>query len=104
MSRLPVLLLSAIPKVIESNNRLERRIAALRIIEALRLYAAGHDGQLPDKLADITEVPVPNDPGTGMPFEYERDKDTATLIAPPLKAAANPKTGQRYRLTIKGKG
>ena len=103
-TRLPVMFLPAIPKVILASNRLERLIAALRVIEALRLFAAAHDGQLPDKLADVTEAPVPSDPGTGKPFEYERDRDTATLIAPPLKAAVDPKTGQRYRLTIKSKG
>ena len=37
--------------------------------QRLRMYAAGHDGKLPGKLADVTEVPVPNDPGTGQPFE-----------------------------------
>jgi hypothetical protein len=96
------MLLPAIPKVIVNNNRLDRKIAALRIIEALRLYAAAHDGQLPEKLADITEVPVPLDPGTGKPFEYQRDKDAGTLIAPSLKAEyTTAPTGQRYRLTIK---
>jgi hypothetical protein len=102
-SRLPAMFLPAIPKVIVAVNRLDRKIEALRVMEAIRLYAAGHEGQLPDKLVDITEVPLPNDPGTGLPFEYERDKDTATLIAPPLKTAADPKSGQRYRLTIKAK-
>src|SRR5262249_33805482 len=81
-TRLPIIFLPGIPKVFVINSRLERKIAALRTIEALRLYAAGHDSQLPDKLADITEVPVLNDPGTGLPFEYERGKDGATLIAP----------------------
>jgi hypothetical protein len=74
----------------------------LRVIEALRIYAANHQGQLPDKLADVTDVPVPNDPSTGKPFEYVRDKDAATLIAPPFYPPI-PKLGLRYRLTIKGK-
>jgi hypothetical protein len=102
ITRIPRVFFPAIPKVIFSNNRLERKIAALRAIEALRLYAANHQGQLPDKLAEVEDVPIPNDPATGRPFEYARDKDTATLIAPPLKAATTP-TAQRYRLTIKGK-
>jgi len=105
-TRLPRTFLPAIPKVIVANNRLERKIAALRIIEALRLYAAGHDGQLPEKLSDITEVPVPLDPGTGKPFEYQREKDMATLIAPPLSVQStyiSAPTGQRYRLTLKSK-
>jgi hypothetical protein len=102
-TRLPKMLLPAIPKVIVNVNRLERKIAAMRVIEALRLYAAGHDGQLPEKLSDVTEVPVPLDPGTGKPFEYQRDKDAAALIAPPLNVQSyiSAPTGQRYRLVIK---
>jgi len=108
-TRIPRYLLPAIARVVIPSNRLERRIAALRTIEAVRLHAAAHDGQLPDKLADINEVPVPNDPGTEQPFEYRREKGTATLIGPPLNVpisdrASVPETGLRYRLTIKGKG
>jgi hypothetical protein len=104
-NRMPRLLLPAINKVGVTTNRLERRIAALRIIEALRLYAAAHEGKLPDKLGDITEVPVPKDPGTAQPFQYWRDNQKATLIAPPLKVrswgrASIGATGQRYRLTM----
>ena len=44
------------------------------MVEALRMYAAAHDGTLPDKLDDVSEVPVPADPGTGLPFEYSRDE------------------------------
>jgi hypothetical protein len=103
--RLPRLLLPAINKVAVATNRLERRVDALRSIEALRMYAAAHEGRLPDKLTDITEVPVPKDPGTGQSFQYRRDNQKATLIAPPLKVRSSGKapigaTGQRYRLTM----
>jgi hypothetical protein len=79
--------------------RLERKVAALRVLEALRLYAA-RKGGLPDKLSEVTEVPVPPDPGTGKPFEYSRDGDTATLISQiPGDKVAN--TGLRYRITLR---
>lgn len=107
-TRLPLIFLPAIQKVQVSNTGLERKIAALRVIEAVRLYAAAHDGQLPNKLANISDVPIPLDPGTDKPFEYEHDKDTATLIAPALDIHFPGKTpsptGQRYRLTVKEKG
>ena len=74
-------LLPAIAKVKSAEARLDRKIAALRVIEALRLHAAAHDGALPDKLSDVTAVPIPDDPGTGKPFEYRRDGDGATLIS-----------------------
>jgi hypothetical protein len=54
----------------------------LEILEAIRMYAAAHDGQLPGSLSDITEVPIPLDPFRGEPFLYERDGDTAILDAP----------------------
>jgi hypothetical protein len=95
-------LIPAFNKVLASQNRLERKIAALRGIEALRLYAAAHDGQLPDKLSQVTAVPVPDDPGTGKPFEYQRDGQGAVLISriprEPLEF-----NGLRYRVTIRKK-
>jgi hypothetical protein len=34
------------------------------------MYAAGHDGQLPKALDEITTVPVPLNPATGKTFVY----------------------------------
>ena len=56
-------------------------VALLRHVEALRLYAAAHDGQLPAKLTDIG-VPLPVDPFTGKPFDYEVEGATAHLRGP----------------------
>jgi hypothetical protein len=95
-------LLPAFNKVRIAQLRIERKIAALRTIEALRAHAAAHDGRLPDKLADVTIVPIPDDPGTGRPFIYQRDGDTATLISR-LPGERLDVTGLRYRLVIKGK-
>jgi hypothetical protein len=61
-----------------AQGRLEQRIALLRHIEALRLYAAAHDGRLPEKLADCP-VPLPDDPFTGKPFIYKAEGATAHL-------------------------
>src|SRR5579884_1461127 len=94
--------LPAIGKVGQSENRLVREFAALRVLEAIRLYAAAHDGQLPEKLSDIQEVPVPADPGTDKPFEYHKDGPTAVLIS---RIPGEPQniTGLRYRLSIRQK-
>jgi hypothetical protein len=102
-TRLPRVFMPAVAKVMVATNRLDRRIAALRAIEAIRLHAAAHDGRLPDQLADVSVVPVPLDPGTGRPFEYRLDHETATLTAPPVPAGI-PKTGLRYRLSMKRSG
>jgi hypothetical protein len=95
-------LLPAFGTVQRAQTRLDRKIAALRVIEALRMHAAAHDGALPDKLSEVTIVPIPDDPGTGKPFEYQRDGDGATLISriPNEKPSA---TGLRYRLVMKKK-
>jgi hypothetical protein len=66
--------LPALNRVISRQAQVERNLAALRVVEALRMYAAAHDGQLPDKLSDVTEVPIPDDPGTGRSFDYARQR------------------------------
>lgn len=76
------LLLPATQKVVFAQARTERRIAALRCLEALRLFASAHDGRLPETLNDIREVPIPHDPVTGKAFEYHRDGDKAMLTGP----------------------
>jgi hypothetical protein len=62
--------------------RLQRRLNVIHYIEAIRLYAADHEGALPASLEAVTEVPVPDDPATGKPFAYKLDGSTATLSAP----------------------
>jgi hypothetical protein len=91
----------ALEKVFQAIDRTDRRFAAVRCVEALRLYAAGHDGRLPAALKDITEVPVPPDPVTGKPFEYEAHGDTARLAAPvPAGQKPPPYTLLVYELTV----
>jgi hypothetical protein len=76
------LLLPAVHKVHRRQGMLDQRIALLRHVEALRLYAADHDGKLPATLAEIT-VPLPVDPFTGKPFRYEVQGATAHLRGSP---------------------
>ena len=65
-------------KLCRARGQLERQIALLRHVEALRLYAAGHGGKLPAKLSDIP-VPLPVDPFSGKPFDYTIEGTTAHL-------------------------
>jgi len=62
-----------------SFSRIDRQIATLTAVEAIRSYAAANNGELPPQLADITDTPVPLNPATGEPFEYRVDNGTATL-------------------------
>jgi len=95
------LLLPALNKVMATQVRLERKIAALRVIEALRLHAAGHGGQLPASLSEVTAAAIPDDPGTGRPFEYRLEGGTATLISR-LSGGLPPELlNVRYRVTVR---
>jgi hypothetical protein len=76
-------------KVYRAHLRVDRRFAALRIVEALRLYAAAHDGRFPGSLKEIKDVPVPIDPGTGKDFEYKLHDNTVTLRGSPLGSETN---------------
>ncbi|MHC4529719.1 MAG: hypothetical protein ACYS29_17750, partial [Planctomycetota bacterium] len=80
-------------------KRMDRQIAALQCIEALRLHAAGHDGEFANDLSELTEVPVPKDPVSDKPFEYRRTGAGAVLKA----AAESPKDALQYKLTLKEK-
>jgi hypothetical protein len=70
--------------LLTARTRLDRRFAALRCIEAIRLYAAAHGGKLPVTLADIKEVPLPIDPVSGKGFGYKLVGAKALLTAPPF--------------------
>ncbi len=48
-------------------------------VEAIRSYAAANGGKLPARLEDVSDTPVPDNPATGLPFDYGVDGDTATL-------------------------
>jgi hypothetical protein len=91
---------SALEKVHLGKERLERQFAALRCVEAVRLYAAGHGGRLPAALADATEVPVPPDPVTGRPFDYQATGGRATLSAP-VPPGNKPGQALTYEITLR---
>jgi thiol-disulfide isomerase/thioredoxin len=70
----------AVPLVHERGAEVDRRVAALRTVEAVRLQAAAHGGRMPASLDAVDIVPVPLDPMTGRPFQCDSDGHTATLV------------------------
>lgn len=93
--------LPAVGKVFSASARFDRRLAALRCVEAVRLHAAAHGGKLPLTLAAITAVPVPVDPMTGKEFVYEAAGNLATLYAPtPPGETPAPHNTVRYEITL----
>jgi hypothetical protein len=92
------LMLPAISAASTAAVRGDQRIAMLRVVEALRLYAAAHDGKLPAALDDISEVPVPLDPATSRAFGYRLEGNTAVLTSAD-RQSVYPDT--RIEITIK---
>jgi hypothetical protein len=83
-------------------TRADQYIALLRTVEAVRDYAGRHDGQPPQRLDQITELPMPTDPVHGKPFPYRFDGKTAVIDAP-AAPWRSPASGWRYELTVGGK-
>ena len=81
-------------------KRLDSDLAALQCVEAIRSYTASHDGQLPQTLAEITEVSVPMDSISGEAFHYTRTGSTAVLesSAPP---DGDNKDAVHYEIIVK---
>jgi len=81
--------------------RCELRIALLRGVEAVRMYAAAHGGQLPEDLK-ATGVPVPIDPATGGPIRYELVEGKAVIRGTPPKGYEGDITWNMiYEVTVK---
>ncbi len=78
----------------------DRDLAMLRCVEAIRMYAAGHDGKLPQALSDITAVPIPADPVYGRGFSYQA-ADGKAVLESPAPAGEPEKDGLRYEITIR---
>jgi hypothetical protein len=81
---------STLPPMLRARDtlvRADREVALWRVVEALRMYGAGHQSRLPETLNEITEVAIPSDPVTGELFRYSLRGDTALIEGPPLPDA-----------------
>jgi hypothetical protein len=86
---------------------IDRRVAMMRTVEAIRAYAAVHDGQPPAALDEMTQTPAPVDPMTGRAFMYSVADGQVMIEAPVLtwtlggenKHAPDP-TGIRITLKL----
>jgi hypothetical protein len=81
-------------------KRLDSHVAALQCVEAIRAYAAAHEGQLPPALDGISEASVPGDPMTGGPFKYART-DSGAVIESALPERADKSDGMRFEIVMK---
>ena len=95
-------MLHLLPALSMANQRLvqvDRKIASLRLVEALRAHAATNGGKFPASLDDLKDTPAPVDPMTGEPFKYELRGDMA-IIDCVHQDRGRPAQGWRYELTI----
>jgi hypothetical protein len=95
-----LMMINAVMKTFEAHLRLERYVAGLRAAEALRLYAASHEGKPPAKWDDITAVPLPLNPVTGRGFRglYQVKDGRGILDVPYHKPGMPASLGRRYEL------
>jgi hypothetical protein len=87
-------------RVLVQMNYVDRKIAALQCIEALRLYAGVHDGKFPEKLSDVTDVKIPVDPVTKKPFSYKSTGSDAVLELEATEGS-DGRDAVRYELKLK---
>lgn len=71
----------AVSRAVFTLNRLDRDIAAMQTVEAIRDYAARHEGKLPATLQEVTDTPIPIDPIWGKPLDYRVEGSTVTLTS-----------------------
>ena len=91
--------------VFATRARTDRRIALLRCVEAIRLYAAEQGERLPTSLQDIREVPIPIDPMTGQAFLYRIEKGRAILETRPVDGGeATHSHAVRIEIQLAAKG
>jgi hypothetical protein len=85
--------LKASPRIVQA---IERLVAALQCVEAVRLHAALNEGRFPAALGEITEVRVPLDPVTRQAFGYSLDGGVMTLTAEKTESGSTLEL--RYRI------
>jgi hypothetical protein len=77
-----------------------QKTAMLHMVEAIRMYAADHAGQVPPNLEAI-QLPLPVDPKTGKSFKYEVRDQKAYLQAASSFDEVNGPSSFKYEITIK---
>ena len=95
------ILMPGLSKARTLQARVDRGVASLMAVEAIRMYAARHEGKPPATLADLnTLAPAPDDPMTGKPFEYKADGQTFVLRGVLIPGGQAGRDEFKYTVTI----
>jgi len=81
-------------------TRLDNHVNALQVVEAIRHYAATHDGQLPQTLSDIKDVKIPNDLMSSKAFKYSHTA-TGAMLQSTIPDGGNERDAVHYEIVIK---
>jgi hypothetical protein len=90
----------ALDKMRMMEKKGDTRLNALQCLEAIRDYAATHDGQLPEQLSDISDVDVPQDVLADKAFEYRRTAEGAVLQSA-VPEGGEARDALRYEIVLK---
>jgi len=93
-------LASSFDRVRLISKRLDNNLNGLQCVEAIRHYAATHDGRLPEKLIDISQLEVSKDMTSGKAFEYRRTATGATLQSA-IPEGGNERDAVHYEIVLK---
>jgi len=101
MSRNPLLkLVPRVPSQLRIIAIRDREAAMLRCVEGLRAWAAKSAGAFPASLEALgPDLPLPQDPLTGKPFEYQVKEGVATFKATSLRSGS-PASERVYRISL----
>jgi hypothetical protein len=92
--------LPAIERASYAPVNLQREIAALQTIEALRMAVATPGGAFPESLDELHASPAPIDPATGQPIDCQIRDGVVTLTLPPPEGLPANQFGKRYELSL----
>lgn len=90
----------AFDRVRSISKRLDNNLNGLQCVEAIRHYAATHDGQLPENLSDISQIEVPKDLVSGKAFEY-RLTSAGAVLKSVMPEGGRPKDMVHYIIVLK---
>ncbi len=81
-------------------KRLDNNLNAMQCVEAIRNYAATHNGRLPEKLSDISDLELPTDVMNDKAFGYNRNA-TGAVLQSQMPEGGDVVDTVRYQIVLK---
>ncbi|MCP4257448.1 MAG: hypothetical protein GY774_07955 [Planctomycetes bacterium] len=81
-------------------KRFDNNLNALQCVEAIRSYAATHDGRLPEKLSDISNLKLPMDVMNDKAFGYRRNT-TGAVLQSEMPEGGDERDIVRYQIVLR---